>query len=170
VHDWGGPIGLRAAVALRGRISRLVILDTGLFTGHQRMTDAWTAFRDFVERTEDLPVGFLVRGGCKNDPGEDVIAGYERPFPSVASKAGARAFPLIVPVSPESPGAEAGQRTLAALRDDPRSKLMLWADADAVLPLETGEHFAAALSGEIAHVIKDAGHFLQRTPGRRSAR
>jgi haloalkane dehalogenase len=136
-----------------------------LDTGHQRMTDAWTAFRDFVERTEDLPVGFLVRGGCKNDPGEDVIAGYERPFPSVASKAGARAFPLIVAVSPESPGAEAGQRALAALRDDPRSKLMLWADSDAVLPLETGEHFAAALSGEIAHVIKDAGHFLQEDAG-----
>jgi haloalkane dehalogenase len=108
VHDWGGPIGPRAAVALRERVSRLVILDTGLFTGHQRMTDAWTAFRDFVERTEDLPVGFLVRGACKHDPGEDVIAGYERPFPSVASKAGARAFPLILPVSPESPGAQAG--------------------------------------------------------------
>jgi len=165
VHDWGGPIGLRAAVALRERISRLVILDTGLFTGHQRMTDAWTAFRDFVERTEDLPVGLLVRGGCKNDPGEDVIAGYERPFPSVASKAGARAFPLIFPVSPESPGAEAGQRTLAALRDDPRPKLMLWADSDPVLPLETGERFAAALNGEIAHVIKDAGHFLQEDAG-----
>ena len=165
VHDWGGPIGLRAAVALRERISRLVILDTGLFTGHQRMTDAWTAFRDFVERTEDLPVGLLVRGGCKNDPGEDVIAGYERPFPSVASKAGARAFPLILPVSPESPGAEAGQRTLAALRDDPRPKLMLWADSDPVLPLETGERFAAALNGEIAHVIKDAGHFLQEDAG-----
>ena len=37
VHDWGGPIGLRA----RGRArpsgsARLVILDTGLFTGRQR--------------------------------------------------------------------------------------------------------------------------------------
>ena len=42
------------------RFDRLVILDTGLFTGHQKMTDAWIAFRDFVERTEDLPVGFLV--------------------------------------------------------------------------------------------------------------
>ena len=32
-------------------------MDTGLFTGHQRMSDAWTTFRDFVERTEDLPIG-----------------------------------------------------------------------------------------------------------------
>ncbi len=36
------------------------------------MTDAWIAFRDFVDRTEDLPVGFLVRGGCHTDPGEEV--------------------------------------------------------------------------------------------------
>src|ERR1700733_11649888 len=123
VHDWGGPIGLRAAVELPDRISRLVILDTGLFTGHQQMTPAWTAFRDFVERTEDLPVGFLVRGACKRDPGDDVIAGYERPFPDAAAKAGARAFPLILPTSPDAPGALAGQRTLDAMRDDQRPKL-----------------------------------------------
>ena len=66
VHDWGGPIGLRLAVEHAERIERIVILDTGLFTGHQRMTDAWLAFRDFVERTEDLPVGFLVRGGLQD--------------------------------------------------------------------------------------------------------
>ena len=55
MHDWGGPIGLRLAVEQPERIERLVILDTGLFTGHQKMTDAWVAFHDFVERTEDLP-------------------------------------------------------------------------------------------------------------------
>ena len=165
VHDWGGPIGLRTAVESSERIDRLVILDTGLFTGHQAMTDTWNAFRDFVARTDDLPVGLLVRGGCKNDPGEEVIAAYERPFPNVASKAGARAFPLIVPTSPEMPGAEAGQRTLRSLRADTRPKLMLWADSDPVLPLETGRRFAAALGGELAHVIAEAGHFLQEDAG-----
>jgi haloalkane dehalogenase len=165
VHDWGGPIGLRVAVEAPERIARMVILDTGLFTGHQPMTDAWKAFRDFVERTDDLPVGFLVRGGCHRDPGEEVIAAYEAPFPDAASKAGARAFPLILPTSPEMPGAEAGQRTLDALRADPRPKLMLWADSDPVLPLETGRRFAAALGGELAHVIADAGHFLQEDAG-----
>ena len=165
VHDWGGPIGLRTAVESSERIDRLVILDTGLFTGHQAMTDTWNAFRDFVARTDDLPVGLLVRGGCKNDPGEEVIAAYERPFPNAASKAGARAFPLIVPTSPEMPGADAGERTLRSLRADTRPKLMLWADSDPVLPLETGRRFAAALGGELAHVIAEAGHFLQEDAG-----
>src|SRR3954469_11862318 len=81
VHDWGGPIGLRVATELAERLDRLVILDTGLFTGRQHMTDAWIAFRDFVERSEALPIGFLVRGACKNDPGEDVIAAYDAPYP-----------------------------------------------------------------------------------------
>jgi haloalkane dehalogenase len=106
-----------------------------------------------------------VRGACKRDPGEAVIAGYERPFPDAASKAGARAFPLILPTSPDMPGAQAGRRTLDALRADSRPKLMLWADSDPVLPLETGRRFAAALGGELAHVIADAGHFLQEDAG-----
>lgn len=165
VHDWGGPVGLRLAVEHPDRISRLVILDTGLFTGHQQMNDAWLAFRDFVKRTEDMPVGFLVRGACRHDPGDDVIAAYEAPFPNPESKAGARAFPLILPTSPDMPGAQAGQRVLEALRGDERPKLVLWADSDPVIPLSTGERFAAALGTKVDHVIPEAGHFLQEDAG-----
>jgi haloalkane dehalogenase len=165
VHDWGGPVGLRLAVEHPDRFSRIVIMDTGLFTGHQPMTDAWIAFRDFVQRTEDLPVGFLVKGACKHDPGDEVIAAYEAPFPNADSKAGARAFPLMLPTSPEMPGAEAGQRVLDALREDQRPKLILWADSDPVIPPSVGERFAAALGTQIDHVIADASHFLQEDQG-----
>jgi len=165
VHDWGGPIGLRLAVEHADRFDRIVILDTGLFTGHQKMSEAWIQFRNFVDRTEDLPVGFLVRGACKNDPGDDVIAAYEAPYPNAASKAGARAFPLILPTSPDMPGAEAGQRVLEALRADSREKLVVWADSDPVLTLQTGERFAAAIGTEVAHVVENASHFLQEDAG-----
>jgi haloalkane dehalogenase len=165
VHDWGGPIGLRLAVEHPERIAKMVVLDTGLFTGHQGMTDAWRTFRDFVARTEDLPVGFLVKRACARDPGEAVIAAYEAPFPDPASKAGARAFPLMLPTSPAMPGAAAGQRVLDALRGDQRPKLILWADSDPVLPLRTGRRFAKALGTAIDHVIADASHFLQEDAG-----
>jgi haloalkane dehalogenase len=167
VHDWGGPIGLRLAVEHPQRIERLVILDTGLFTGHQKMTDAWTAFRDFVARTQDLPVGMLVRGGCHEDPGDEVIAAYDAPFPDAASKAGARAFPLLIPRAPEDPGAAAGQRVLEALREDRRPTLMLWADSDPVLPLSVGERFAASIGRPSPRTIERAGHFLQEDQGPR---
>jgi len=165
VHDWGGPIGLRLAVEHPDRIARIVILDTGLFTGHQRMTDAWLAFRDFVARTEDLPVGFLVKGACKQDPGEEVIAAYDAPYPNAASKAGARAFPLMIPHEPDAPGAAAGRRVLDALKGDERPTLMLWADSDPVLPLSTGEQFAAAIGRPSPRVIEGASHFLQEDRG-----
>ena len=165
VHDWGGPIGLRLAVEHPDRIGRIVIMDTGLFTGHQPMTDAWIAFRDFVERTEDLPVGFLVRGACLKDPGDEVIAAYEAPFPNPQSKAGARAFPLMLPTSPDMPGARSGQRVLDALREDQRPKLVLWADSDPVIPLATGQRFAAALGTQVDHTITGASHFLQEDAG-----
>jgi pimeloyl-ACP methyl ester carboxylesterase len=51
------------------------------------------------------------------------------------------------------------------MRADPRPKLVLWADSDPVLPLETGERFATALGTRIDHVVADAGHFLQEDAG-----
>jgi haloalkane dehalogenase len=165
VHDWGGPIGLRLAVEHPERLTRLVIMDTGLFTGHQKMSDAWIAFRDFVQRTEDLPVSMLVRNACKTDPGDEVAAAYDAPYPEAKAKAGARAFPLILPTEPDMPGGPQGQRVLEAMRGDSRPKLVLWADADPVIPLETGRRFAEALGTQIDHVVADAGHFLQEDAG-----
>ena len=165
VHDWGGPIGLRLAVEHPDRIARIVILNTGLFTGRQPMTDAWRAFRTFVERNEDLPVSFLVRGACAQVPSDDVLAAYDAPFGDVASKAGARAFPLLIPTSTEMPGAAAGQRVLDALRTDARPMLLMWADSDPILPLAVGRQFAAALGREIDTVVPNASHFLQEDAG-----
>ena len=68
----------------------------------------------------------LVRRGCHTDPGDEVAAAYDAPFPSEAAKAGARAFPGLIPQTPDAPGAAAGRRVLAALRERPA------ADADAV--------------------------------------
>jgi haloalkane dehalogenase len=165
VHDWGGPVGLRVAVEHADRVARLVILDTGLFTGHQHMSDAWIAFRDFVARTEDLPIGFLVKGACARDMPHDVFTAYEAPFPTTGSKAGARAFPMLIATSPEQEGAEAGRRVLAALAELDVPKLVLWADKDPVLTLETGTRFAEAIGAPEPEVIENASHFLQEDAG-----
>ncbi len=167
VHDWGGPIGLRAAVERPQRISRMVVMDTGLFTGEQPMSDAWKSFRDFVERTEDLPIGFLVKGACAREMPDDVLAAYEAPFPTPESKAGARAFPLMLPTTPQMPGAAAGKRVLEALRGDQRPKLHLWADSDPIIPFKVGQRFAAAINAEPPEKIENASHFLQEDAGER---
>jgi haloalkane dehalogenase len=165
VHDWGGPIGLRLAVEHPDRVARLVVMDTGLFTGEQPMSDDWHRFAAFVERTEDLPIGMLVRRGCHRDPGDEVAAAYDAPFPSIASQAGARAFPGLVPLRPDAPGAAEGKRVLEALRGDERPVLMLWGQEDPVLPPQVGEAFASALGQPAPRLIAEAGHYLQEDHG-----
>jgi haloalkane dehalogenase len=165
VHDWGGPIGMRVAVEHPELVAGMVLLDTGLFTGEQRMSDAWLRFRDFVERTEDLPVGLLVRRGCFYDPGDQVAAAYDAPFPEPAAKAGAKAFPLLLPLTPDAPGAAAGRRTLEALRRDQRPMLLVWAENDPVLPPAAGEALARALQRASPLRLPDCGHFLQEDSG-----
>ncbi len=162
LHDWGGPIGLRI---VDERVTRLVVMDTGIFTGHQKMSDAWHAFRDFVERTEDLPIGMLVRGACVNEPPDDVIAAYEAPFPTPESKAGARAFPLMLPLHPDAPAAEAGRNALDALQTYSPPALVLWADSDPIITPKMGARLAEKLGWPEPEPVPNASHFLQEDQG-----
>ena len=170
VHDWGGPIGLRLAVEHPDRISRIVIMETGPFTGHQRMSDAWFAFRDFVRDNEDVPVGMLIRGGCKNDPGDEVIAAYDAPYIDGPSKAGARAFPLILPTTPDAVGAVEGKRVADGLREDDRPSLVLWADSDPILPFQSASASPASSTWRRRGRSPTPRTSSRRTRGRRSAR
>lgn len=165
VHDWGGPIGLRLAVEHPDRFSAMVIMDTGLFTGEQPMSEAWHTFRAFVERTEDLPISMLVSGATARGMDDGVVAAYDAPFPTPESKAGARAFPLMLPTSPEMPGAAAGKRVLEALVEDERPKLLLWADSDPIIPPKVGAKFAERIGADPPEIIENASHFLQEDAG-----
>ncbi len=165
LHDWGGPIGMRVAAEHPGRAARLVLMNTGVFTGRQRMSETWLRFREVVERVEDPSISRLVRAGCGRDPGDAVGAAYDAPFPDVASKAGARAFPLILPLDPQDPGAAEGERTLRALQAAPRPTLVLWGAEDPVLPLDAGRALAGALGAPPPEPIAGASHFVQEDAG-----
>lgn len=165
VHDWGGPVGLRVAAENPERCARLVVMDTGVFDGRQRMSDAWLTFRDFVRRTEDLPISMLVRGACATDPGDEIAAAYDAPFPGPEFKAGARAFPLMLPTEPEAPGAEAGGRAAAAIAARDIPSLCLWADGDPIIPEKVGAKLAERLGLTPPETISNASHFLQEDRG-----
>lgn len=165
VHDWGGPIGMRLFTEHPDRFSALVVMDTGIFTGDQPMTDAWKTFRDFVERTEDLPISMLVSGAVARGMEDDVKAAYDAPFPSAESKAGARAFPLMIPLTPQSPGAEEGRKVRESLIADERPKLFLWADSDPIIPPKIATRFAELVGAPEPQLIENASHFLQEDAG-----
>ena len=163
VHDWGGPVGARLALEHRERIARMVILDTALDPKEVWMNDSWVRFRELVERTEDLPIGQIMRLTCARELAEDVIAAYNAPFPEVAAQGGAHGLALSTARTLETPPET--HRLYDALRDDPLPVLMLWGELDAVLTLATGQRLASAIGRRIDHVIPDAGHGLQEDQG-----
>jgi haloalkane dehalogenase len=167
VQDWGGPIGLRLATEMDDRFSRLVILNTGIMSGHGKMSDAWWAFHDFVERVKpDVPVGLLVARSCAVEPSPDVVAAYEAPFPEPDSKWGVVAFPLLVPTSPESPGAEKQMEVGEKLRQWLKPALVAFSDSDFVFRPKVGERFVERIPGARPFVlIEGAGHFLHEDKG-----
>lgn len=167
-HDWGGPIGLRTATIERPeRFSRLVAMNTGIFTGYQTMTENWLHFRDFIASHPDVRVEMPVQGAAVTELGPETIAAYTAPFPRVDSKAGIRAFPPMVPQSPDDPGAAAGGATAEFLSNDDRPALLLWGDSDPALPLDPVGHAVQRFfpTAEPLTVIENAGHFLQEDQG-----
>ena len=169
VQDWGGPIGLRWAVENADRVGRLVILNTGLFTG--RVSKGFMAWRDFAERNPDLPVGFVVGGATATDVPDDVVAAYEAPFPNAESKAGAAQFPLIVPVSDEMAGAAEMRAVMDELSRWDKPALVAFSDSDPVFPFpRAGEAFTSLIptAGEQVK-IEGAAHFLQEDRGEQIA-
>ena len=111
VHDWGGLIGLPLACRKPEVFERLVIMNTGLPTAEDNVseerTNAFLAWRQFAETTPDLPIGQVIRMGTAHGDliPPEVIAGYEAPFPDITYKAGASIWPLLVPIHSGAPGA-----------------------------------------------------------------
>ncbi len=115
VHDWGGLIGLRVAAEMPERFARLVILNTFLPTGEEKPSLAFLAWKQFAKRTPVLPVSRIIRTATVQPLSREVASAYDAPFPDRTYQAGAKAFPELVPVSPDMPGAAEMKQTRAAL-------------------------------------------------------
>jgi haloalkane dehalogenase len=166
VQDWGGPIGLRLAVERPDVVSRLVILNTGIGAGRAPSPE-WLRFREFVRRLgTDLVPGQLVRISCVTDPGEDVIAAYDAPFPTPESKSGVLAFPELVPTEVDHPSAARMLEVRDALTRWERPALVLFSDSDPIFSPAAAERMAARIPGAgPAEIVAGAGHFLQEEKG-----
>jgi haloalkane dehalogenase len=165
MHDWGGPIGLRAAVQ-NDRVARFAIMDSVL-VGEQHLGEFWDSFRDLVFGRPHVPTGRIVKLGCRERPPREVVAAYDAPFPDGEAQAGVRAFPKLIPFDSDHPTSELIRETMAAIHGDERDALLLWAEHDPIFPRE---RFAGQLEELVPRggrhtVVAGAGHFLQEDRG-----
>jgi haloalkane dehalogenase len=170
-QDWGGLIGLRLVGEDPERFARVVVSNTGLPTGDQPLGDGFEAWRRFSQEAPELPVGQIVQGGTARELEPEVVAAYDAPFPDESYKAGARAFPALVPATPEDPAAPANRAAWETLRGFDRPFLTAFGDAD---PITRGGDavFQSLVPGAagLDHVtIEGAAHFVQEDAGRRLA-
>ena len=167
VQDWGGPVGLRVALERAERCKSLVILNTGIFRpGPNWPTPAFLAWRNFAEANPDLPIGAIVRGATAIELAPEVEAAYEAPFPTPESKAGAAAFPLLVPMEASDPGAAAMLEVRAALESWDKPALVAFSDQDPIFPQDAGRRLAQRIPGAVPFApIDGASHFLQEDKG-----
>jgi haloalkane dehalogenase len=166
VQDWGGPIGFRLAAERPDRVSRLVILNTGIGAG-RAPSEEWLRFRAFVRRVgSDLMAGQLIRISCVGELADDVVAAYDAPFPTPESKAGMLAFPELVPTEIDHPSAAAMVEVNEALKRWERPTLVLFSDSDPIFSTGVAERMAARIPGAgPAEFVAGAGHFLQEEAG-----
>jgi haloalkane dehalogenase len=166
VQDWGGPIGFRVAVENRDRVARLVVMDTGIYSGRPP-SETWLRFRELVRRAGgEFLAGQLVRATCTTDLTDEVVAAYDAPYPTPESKTGVLMFPELVPDSPEHPSAQAMLNVREALRRWERPALVFFGDSDPIFSPRVAERLAELIPGaELQEPIAGAGHFLQEDAG-----
>jgi len=171
-QDWGGLIGLRLAAEHGDRFARIVAANTFLPTGDTAPSDAFLMWQKYSQETPDFHVGGIVRGGCVGDLPPAIVAAYDAPFPDDRYKAGARQFPMLVPISPSDPAAAPNRKAWEALRDWRKPFLTAFSDAD---PITRGadvflQGALPGAKGQPHTTIVGAGHFLQEDKGEELAR
>ena len=166
MQDWGGPLGMRLAVERPDRISRMVVMNTGIFAGRPP-SDTWLSFRELVRRTgPDFQAGQLIRITCTTDLPDDVVAAYDAPFAAPESKTGVLMFPELVPTEPDHPSAGTMLVVREKLHSWDRPALVFFGDSDPVFSTRVAERLAELIPGaELQEPITGAGHFLQEDAG-----
>jgi haloalkane dehalogenase len=166
-QDWGGILGLRLLASHSERFARAVLANTFLPTGSEDLGPAFFAWRDLSQKVSELNCGRVIQGATTTHLSREVEYAYNAPFPNEDYLAGAREFPMLVPTSPNAPGAADNRAAWTVLEQLEIPILLAFSDSDPVKrsaePL-LRERLRGAHDRQ--HVtIEGGGHFLQEDRG-----
>ena len=160
VQDWGGILGLTLPLAMPGRFTRLLVMNTGLGTGV--VTEGFLKWRAYAATQHDMAVGRLIQRGTPHLTDAEAAA-YDAPFPDASFKAGVRQFPKLVPDAADAPGAAIGLQAQAFWQHEWRGdSFMAIGMQDPVLGPPAMQALRAVIRGCPAPMeVVQGGHFLQ---------
>ncbi len=166
-QDWGSLIGLRVAAEDKARFARIALGNGGLPTGDQEMPKVFRIWQKFARYSPWFPIGKIIQKGTITTLSDAVVAAYDAPFPSAKFKAGARAFPALVPTEPDDPASDANRAAWEIFRRWEKPFLTTFSNRD---PITRGGEslWQDRVPGakNLEHVkIRNAGHFLQEDKG-----
>ena len=166
-QDWGSLIGLRVAAENESRFARIALGNGALPTGDETLPRAFFIWRAFARYSPWFPIGRIIDKGTVKDLDPSVIAAYDAPFPSRKYKAGARAFPRLVPAAPDDPASDANRAAWDVFRGWEKPFLTCFSNRD---PITRGgerpwQEQVPGAAGQLHTKIKNAGHFLQEEKG-----
>lgn len=166
-QDWGGLTGLRIVAENPDHFSRIIVGNTGLPTGDARITDAFLSWQRFSQETPNFDVGVIISMGVASPMAPEVQAAYDAPFPDDTYKVAARAFPLLVPTTPDDPAAEANRAAWDVLGGWTKPLLTTFSDKDAITAggFKVFQENVPGAKDQPHVTITDAGHFLQEDKG-----
>jgi len=161
-QDWGSLIGLRLAAENESRFRAIIIGNGMLPTGDQKTPRAFHLWKNFAIYSPWFPIGRIINSGCFRTLSVDERRAYDAPFPAAKYKAGARAFPRLVPVQPNGPASAANRAAWGILAQWQKPFLTTFSNGDPIT--RGGDHYLQkhipGAAGR-AHVTLKGGHFLQ---------
>ncbi|HEU4562671.1 MAG TPA: haloalkane dehalogenase [Longimicrobium sp.] len=171
-QDWGSLVGLRVAAENPDRLARIVAANAALPTGEGRAPLVFRAWQAFARWTPRLPVGRIVQAGSHTRLPPHVRVAYDAPFPSERYKAGARAFPQLVPLRRDDPAREANLRAWEVLERWEKPFLTAYGEHERITRSfeRQFQRRVPGARGQPHATIPGAGHFVQEDAGEELAR
>lgn len=166
-QDWGSLIGLRLAAEHEERFARIVIANGFLPTADRKAPMAFRIWRALARYTPVFPAGRIVSAGTANRLPRALRAAYDAPFPSEAYKAGARAFPGLVPTDPEDPAVPANREAWDRLGRWEKPFLTAFGKKDPILGWADRvlQKHIPGTKGQPHRYLEGASHFVQEDAG-----